>query len=98
MQSVMGPRRLENVLENGGGKIEIAHIRGHHYVAVGAKGFEPLGNGVVSAPEEEKAAAILESVVKWNDTKSEVSQARAGEGRMFSGGISNEHQHNRILS
>ena len=46
-----------------------------HYVAVGAKGLEPLGNEVVSAPEEDKAAAILESIIKWNDTKLEASQA-----------------------
>ena len=70
-----GAFSLGCMLENCGGKIEMAHMGGDHYMAVGAKGLEPLGNGVVSAPEEDKAAAILESIVKWNDTKLEASQA-----------------------
>ena len=70
-----GAFSLGCMLENCGGMIEMAHMGGDHYVAVGAKGLEPLGNGVVSAPEEDKAAAILESIVKWNDTKLEASQA-----------------------
>ena len=79
LQSVMGLRRLEKN-PNRARERAAARWRWRTWgvtttVAVGAKGLEPLGNGVVSAPEEEKAAAILESIVKWNDTKLVASQA-----------------------
>ena len=52
--------------------LEIAHVGGVHYVAVGAKEFEELGNDIISAREEVKETAVKEAAAEWEESKSKV--------------------------